>query len=315
MGRNMANKAPGKHFRKGLSLVQITDLFPSDEAAEKWIEAQLWPDGPRCPHCGTANVQAGIKHPQMTHRCRKCPRRPMFTLKTGSIMHKSPLGYRVWAIAIYLLATNLKGVSSMKLHRDLGVTQKTAWFLAHRLRETWKGGRGPFNGPVEADETYLGGKEKNKHSKKRLRENWPDGKTAVAGVKDRETNQVSARVVQETDAQTLQGFVGAHTRDGATVYTDEAKAYSGMPNREAVKHSAGEYVKGQAHTNGMESFWSLLKRGYIGTFHHFSEKHTDRYVTEFAGRHNRRELDTKDQMSGMAHGMLGKRLRYRDLIA
>ena len=311
----MAQKAPGKHYRKGLSLVQITNLFPNDDAAEKWIEAQLWPDGPRCPHCGTANVQAGISHPRMTHRCRECPKRPMFTLKTGSIMHKSPLGYRVWALAIYLLTTNLKGVSSMKLHRDLGVTQKTAWYLAHRLRETWKHGAGPFEGPVEADETMLGGKEKNKHANKRLREDWPQGKTIVAGVKDRATNQVSAQVVEKADAQTLQGFVGENAKDGAKVYTDEAKAYSGIKNRESVNHGAGEYVKGQAHTNGMESFWSLLKRGYIGTFHHFTEKHTDRYVTEFAGRHNARKLDTLDQMAAVMRGMAGKRLRYRDLIA
>ena len=309
----MAQKAPGKHYRKGLSLVKVMKMFPDDDSAEKWMVDGRWPNGVVCVRCGGDDIQHGVKHASATFKCRSCKK--MFNVKTDTVMQSSNLGYRVWLLAGYLLSTNLKGVSSMKLHRDLDVTQKTAWHLAHRIRESWNDNHGPFNGPVEADECYLGGKEKNKHGKKRLRENWPDGKTAVAGVKDRATNRVSARVVQETDAETLQGFVGGHIKDGATVYTDEAKAYQGMPNREAVKHSAGEYVKGEAHTNGMESFWSLLKRGYIGTFHHFSEKHTDRYVNEFSGRHNVRRRDTLDQLSSMMTGMVGKRLRYRDLIA
>ena len=134
----MASKAPGKANRKGISLVQITNMFPNDEAAEKWITEQRWPDGPYCPHCGSLNVQSGIKHSSMTHRCRDCSNRPMFSLKTGTVMRGTQLGYREWAIAIYLMSTSLKGVSSMKLHRDLDVTQKTAWYLAHRLRESWK---------------------------------------------------------------------------------------------------------------------------------------------------------------------------------
>ena len=142
------------------------------------------------------------------------------------------------------------------------------------------------------------------------------GKTAVAGVKDRETKRVSARVVGSTDGPTLQGFVAEHVASGATVYTDEARAYEGMPfDHEAVRHSVGEYVRDQAHTNGMESFWSMLKRGYVGTFHKLSPKHLDRYVTEFAGRHNTRDRDTGDQMVGLVTGMEGKRLRYADLIA
>ena len=158
----MASTAPGKANRKGISLIEITAMFPTDEAAEKWIAAQRWPDGPTCPHCGSLNVQAGIKHRSMTHRCRDCPNRPMFSMKTGTVMHRTQLGYREWAIAIYLLATNLKGVSSMKLHRDLNITQKSAWYLAHRLREGWKVGNGcMFTGPVEVDETYIGGKRKN----------------------------------------------------------------------------------------------------------------------------------------------------------
>ena len=306
-------KAPGQNHREGITLAAMLRRWPDDAAAEKYFTERRWSDGPECPKCGSKNILSGARHKTMPYQCRSC--RKKFSVKFGTVMEGSKIGYQNWLITMYLFQTSLKSVSSMKLHRDLGITQKSAWFLAHRLREAWKEIHGPFCGPVEADETFIGGKEKNKHSKKRLRENWPDGKTAIAGVKDRETNQVSARVVQETDAQTLQAFVEDRTAPDAKVFTDEAKAYSGMPNREAVKHSAGEYVKGEAHTNGIESFWSMLKRAVVGTFHKLSPKHLDRYVTEFAGRHNAREADTIDQMSNIVAGMRGRRLRYADLIS
>ena len=157
----MPKKAPGKHYRKGLSLVELADKFPTEETAKAWFEEQFWPNGPVCPYCGSSNVQSGIKHRTMTHRCRECPDRKMFSLKTGTIMEGSKLKYRVWAIAVYLFTTNLKGVSSMKLHRDLKVGQKSAWFLAHRIRKAWdRETVEKFAGPVEVDETYVGGKEK-----------------------------------------------------------------------------------------------------------------------------------------------------------
>ena len=320
--------APGKAHRTGISLTKLFKIFPDDEAARKWFEKQVWPDGPYCPKCDSTNVQSDIAHKTMTHRCRDCysgksgKNRTMFSLKTGNIMEGSKLGYQTWAIAIYLVTTSLKGVSSMKLHRDLDVTQKTAWHLAHRIRKSLARAEAPFPGPVEVDETYLGGKRKNMSLSKRkeLRTTGigrgATGKVAVVGAKDRTINFVVAQPVVSTDSDTLQGFIADTAAPGATVYTDEHGAYRGMPfKHETVRHSTGEYIRGQAGINGMESFWSMLKRGYQGTFHHFSEKHTGRYVAEFAGRHNMRNRDTLDQMSEIVEGMIDKRLKYRELVA
>ena len=317
---SMSKKAPGRAHRKGLTLLEVAEMFGDEASAKAWIVKQRWPDGPFCPVCGSVNVQEGIKHRTMTHRCRDCPGRSMFTLKIGTVMEGSKLSFRAWAVAIYLFTTNLKGLSSMKLHRELGIGQKAAWFLMHRLRKAFESGAGVFAGPVEVDETYVGGKRKNmSNAQRKNREGTgrgPVGKAAVVGVKDRKTKQVRAKAVESIDKETLQGFVSKHTAPGATVYTDDASAYDGLPfDHATVKHSLLEYVKGDVHTNGIESLWSMLKRAHKGTFHKLSPKHLDRYVQEFAGRHNIRNLNTLDQMASVVHGMEHKRLRYEDLIA
>ena len=299
----MAHNAPGKHYRKGISLVEIMRMFPDDAAAEKWFTQIRWPEGPRCPHCGSDNIQCGTKHKTMPYRCRGC--RKWFSVKTGTVMQSSKLGLQVWAIASYLLTTGLKGQASMKLHRDLGITQKSAWHLAHRIRETWADKNEPMAGPVEVDEAYMGGLRENMPKAKRrtLKGRGAVGKTVVAGAKDRATNRVSAAVVDKPDRKTLHGFIAERAAPGAKVYTDDYAVYRGMPfAHESVRHVDGEYVRGDAHTQGIESFWSMLKRAHKGTYHHLSAKHLDRYVTEFAGRHNDRDANTLDQMKNMAQG-------------
>ena len=318
----MAQKAPGKYRRKGLTLSELFKMFPDDATAEQWFAERRWPDGVRCPLCGSINVQDGAAHKTMRFRCRGC--RSRFSTRTGTVLADSNVGFRNWAIAIYLITTNLKGVSSMKLHRDLGVTQKTAWFMLHRIREAWAASSPsePMQGPVEADETYVGGKAKNMHAARRrntIAGRGPVGKAPVVGVKDRASGKVVARPVPDTTAETLTGVVSEATASGATVYTDDARAYKPLASlgyaHAAVAHSAREYVRGDVHTNGIESLWSMFKRGYTGTYHKMSEAHLHRYVDEFTGRHNIRPLDTAEQMGRVVDGMAGRRLTYDDLTA
>ena len=316
----MRYKAPGKAYRKGITAKEFYRMFPDDAAAEKWFIDHRWHGGIRCPRCGSSSVQTNTAHKTMAFRCRKnkaggCGK--TFSVKTGTFMERSNIGYQDWLFALYLVVTNLKGVSSMKVHRELNKTQKTAWFLVHRIRRSWRMDTSNlFEGPVETDTTYFGGQRRNMPKSKRavLTGRGPVGKVAVTGIKDRATNQISAQVVEETDGATLKGFIMRNVVPGAAIYTDDDRAYTNLPNHQAVKHSVAEYVRGQVSTNGIESFWATLKRAHKGTFHRLSPKHLHRYVDEFVGRHNMREMDTLDQMAAIALGMENAQLRYEDLV-
>ena len=226
----MARKAPGKAHREGITLVELMDMFPTEEAATEWFESAIWPNGRHCPKCGSERTREA-SHKKMPYWCTDC--RSYFSVKTGTVMQSSKIPLRKWAIAIYICLTSLKSVSSMKLKRDLGISQPTAWFMLHRIRQAWASGDDDqFDGPVEVDEAYFGGKRENMSVAKRreLREACAGrglvGKTAVVGMKDRDTNEVRAEVIADMTGETLRSFVRENAEEGATVYTDKTAAIS-----------------------------------------------------------------------------------------
>ena len=310
-----------KRIAETISVTELFRLFPDEDACYAWLEAARWNGEPVCPHCGgTDDISRPASKPH-TYWHKAC--RQQFTVTTGTCMHATKRPLRDWIYAIYSVMTARKGVSAMQLSKELGVQYRTAWHMLHRIREACGNGEFTLANVVEADETHVGGKRKNMSNAKRKElagtGRGTVGKVAVAGIRER-GGRVTATPVAHPDTATLVGHIESVVEPGATIYTDEATAYIPLGYRyhhEAVRHSAGEYVRGDVHTNGMESVWSVLKRSIHGTWHHVSPKHLGKYVNEATFRLNEGncEIDTIDRMEAFARQIDGAQLRYCDLVA
>jgi transposase-like protein len=300
-----------------ISTFELFALIPDAETARRYLEGRLWPDGTVCPTCSGQDritVRKGG-----FYRCNKC--KLDYTVRTGTIFERSHVPLHKWVYAMYLVVTARKGVSSMQLAKEIGITQKSAWFVLQRLREACGGSTGKLSGLIEIDECYVGGKESNKHESKKLNMGRGTvGKTAVMGLRERGGRTV-AMTVANTDKATLQGVIIANVEATSVILTDEHKGYIGIGDtflaHETVNHGAGEYQHGLVSTNGIESVWALLKRGIYGTWHQVSAKHLDRYVSEVSFRLNAGDVKqhTIDRLHSFVDAVDGKRLTYARLIA
>jgi transposase-like protein len=291
--------------------------FPNEQAARLHLEKLRWKGKPVCPTCNNDTKQFERKGEGRSgyYLCKNCGLE--YTVRTGTIFERSHIPLSKWLLAAYFIMTARKGVSSMQLSKELGITQKSAWFMLHRIREVCSdSGPEVFKGEVEADGGYFGGKEENKHaSKKRKAGRGVAGKTPVLGIRER-GGAVKGIVLGDTSAKTIQGELNARLDKDATLYTDEHPSYQGNQfKHKAVNHSVKKFVDEMAHTNGMESFWALLKRGHYGTYHKMSAKHLQKYVDEFAFRHNEGNVKypTMDRIDSLYGKSPGKRLTYKRL--
>ena len=251
----------------------------------------------------------------MPYWCGDC--RKHFSVRTKTVMSHSKIPLRKWATALHLHASDPKGINARQLSRKLELNYRSAWHLLHRLREAWPDPEPLRSKIAEIDEAYFGGEDKNRHGNKKFHGKWRYGKISVAGLVDRETGLVAAKVIPDATRETLFPFAEEHLSPEGTLNSDNGPAYGdgfGWPGRHETVTHKGEYVRGDVHTNSIESFWALAKRTY-GTYHHISPKHFPRYLKEIVGRYNTRGMDILEQMELLASGMVRKGLTYRDLVA
>lgn len=311
MSANPSRTAPPK------TLQQAFLLFSTPQACHDFMVSVRWKGEPvACPRCGC--VEVGFVRTRRIWNCRGC--RKQFSVKVGTIFEDSPLPLSTWLPAVWLVTNAKNGISSCELARALGVTQKTAWFMLHRIRHIMEtGGFEKMKGTVEADETFIGGLEKNKHADKKLRAGRGTvGKTPVAGLLERGTEETSsrvhARIVKTPNRQTLHGSIAERVDPGSHLYTDALPAYRGLEEYDHgfVDHAV-RYVDGDVHTNGLENFWCLLKRGLKGTYVAVRPFHLDRYVIEEEFRFNNRHNDDGGRFLKTLAGAEGRRLTYEEL--
>lgn len=298
------------------TLQEAIIYFADPDAALNFMVDLRWPSGPTCPAC--ESKEYSFLSTRRVWKCKACKKQ--YTVKQGTIMEDSALGLDKWLCAIWMIANCKNGISSYEIHRALGITQKSAWFLLHRIRLAMQTGTfEKMGGPVEADETYIGGKARFMHKDKReekIKGRGSVGKTIVMGILERK-GDVRAKVIKDTTKETLQGEIKYNVEAGAEVYTDSHTSYQGLSPEflhESVNHDADEYVRGQVHTQGIDNFWSLLKRSLKGTYIAVMPFHLFRYVDEQSFRYNNRKFNDLERFLMTCAQMIGKRLTYRKLI-
>ncbi len=298
-----------------ISTYELMKMFPDEETARIYLEKKRWNGNVVCPYCNSTN-RIQTRKIIGYYRCLSCKKD--FTVRTKTVLERSHISLNKWIFTMYLLVTSRKGISSLQLSKEIGITQKSAWFMLQRLREACKEDTCLLSGIIEADETYIGGKEENKHESKKSKDGrGPKGKSIVLGMRKRDGDTV-IKAIKDTKKETIHTEIKNNVAPDSILCTDEHNSYKRMEDylHFTVNHSIKEFVNGMAHINGIESVWAILKRGYHGIYHHFSEKHLQRYISEFTFRLNEGncKIPSMTRVDSLFEKTIGKTLTYNELI-
>jgi transposase-like protein len=303
--------------RSTISTFKLFEMFPDEPTARRYLEGRLWKDGVTCPEC-KGKDRITIRKDGF-YRCNAC--KLDFTVRTATVFERSHVPLHKWVYAMYLLVTARKGISSLQLAKEIGITQKSAWFVLHRLREACGARIEMLKGTVEVDETFFGGEENNRHMYDRIHKpRERTEKVTVVGMRERGGNTV-AKVVAGTGGLALRAAIREAVAPGTRILSDDYASYTALPKEgfphDTVNHVSGEYVRGDVHTNSIESVWAVMKRGMHGVYHHADRKHMGRYVNEFTFRLNQGRVarHTTERLDSFVDAVAGKRLTYRRLTA